>query len=128
MQRIFNHDLLISFLSITLIILILIIIYRWFIRFLSRKKINPEDYCTLYDVEFNVASGEIAFYFTTKQTKAVKIFLKDAEGKEYQVVEKEFEEGGHICRYNSSNLPNGDYFYVLKTKNQEISKRIEIKN
>jgi hypothetical protein len=74
MNKVFNQELLIDFLGITLGILVLIILYRFLIRFLSRKVLKPQDYCTLYDVEYSNAKGEIAFYFTTSITRDVHLF------------------------------------------------------
>lgn len=128
MNKIFNQDLLIDFLGITLGILILIILYRVLIRFLSRKVLKPQDYCVLYDVEFFVSSGEISFYFTTAIQREVRLFLTNSAGDQFAIVDQLFDAGGHICRFDSTSLPNGEYLYVLKTANQEISKRIEIKN
>jgi hypothetical protein len=128
MNRIFNQELLIDFLYVTLGILVLIIAYRILLRFLSRKVIKPQNFCTLYDVEFPTSSGEVAFYFTTSTQREVHLFLKHSDGTIYDVAKHSFDEGGHICRFNSTTIPNGYYFYVLKTSNQEISKRIEIKN
>ena len=128
MNKVFNQELLIDFLGITLGILILIILYRILIRFLSRKVLKPQDYCVLYDVEFPVANGEISFYFTTSSQREVRLFLKNSAGNQFEVVDQIFDEGGHICRFDSNSVPNDEYLYVLKTTNQEISKRIEIKN
>jgi len=128
MNRIFNQELLIDFLGITLGILILIILYRVLIRFLSRKVLKPQDYCVLYNVEFFVSSGEISFYFTTSIQREVHLYLTNSAGEQVEVVNQLFKEGGHICRFDSTSVPNGEYLYVLKTTNQEISKRIEIKN
>lgn len=128
MNKVFNQELLIDFLGITLGILVLIILYRFLIRFLSRKVLRPQDYCTLYDVEYSNAKGEIAFYFTTSIPREVHLFLKNDAGESYNIVQQSFDEGGHICRFDSQRIPNGSYLYVLKTDNQEISKRIDINN
>jgi hypothetical protein len=128
MNKIFNQELLIDFLGITLGILVLIILYQFLIRFLSRKVLNPTDYCTLFDVEFSKARGEIPFYFTSSIDRKVHLYLENSNGERFDVVNQQFEEGGHICRFDSTTLPNGKYLYVLKTNNQEISKRIEIDN
>ncbi len=128
MNKIFNQELLIDFLGITLGILVLIILYRFMIRFLSRKVIKPDDYCTLFDVEFYKASGEIPFYFTSSIDREVHLYLENSKGERFDVVRQRFDKGGHICRYDSSKLPNGKYVYVLKTSNQEIVKRIELEN
>jgi hypothetical protein len=128
MSKIFNQELLIDFLGITLGILVLIILYQFLIRFLSRKVLKPTDYCTLFDVEFSKARGEIPFYFTSSIDREVHLYLENSNGERFDVVNQQFEEGGHICRFDSTTLPNGKYLYVLKTNNQEISKRIEIDN
>ena len=128
MYKVFNQELLIDFLGITLGILVLIILYRFLIRFLSRKVLKPQDYCTLYDVEYSNAKGEIAFYFTTSIPREVHLFLKNDAGESHNVARQSFDEGGHICRFDSKRIPNGSYLYVLKTDNQEISKRININN
>ena len=128
MSKIFNQELLIDFLGITLGILVLIILYQFLIRFLSRKVLKPTDYCTLFDVEFSKARGEIPFYFNSSIDREVHLYLENSNGERFDVVNQQFEEGGHICRFDSTTLPNGKYLYVLKTNNQEISKRIEIDN
>ncbi len=128
MNRVFNMDLLIDFLGVTLGILVLIILYRLFIRFLSRKTIRSADYCELYEVEFPIAKGEIPFYFTTTKPREVELFLKTSNGDRIDIAHKQAEIGGNICRFDSTHVPNGYYFYVLKTENQEITKRIEIRN
>ena len=128
MNKVFNQELLIDFLGITLGILVLIILYRFLIRFLSRKVLKPQDYCTLYDVEYSNAKGEIAFYFTTSIPREVHLFLKNDAGESHNVARQSFDEGCHICRFDSKRIPNGSYLYVLKTDNQEISKRININN
>ena len=128
MYKVFNQELLIDFLGITLGILVLIILYRFLIRFLSRKVLKPQDYCTLYDVEYLNAKGEIVFYFTTSIPREVHLFLKNDAGESHNIAQQSFDEGGHICRFDSKRIPNGSYLYVLKTDNQEISKRIDINN
>lgn len=128
MNKILNQDLLIDFLGITLGILMLVILYQVLIRFLSRKVIKPQDYCVLYDVEFATASGEVSFYFTTSIHREVHLFLTNSVGQTIDIIHQQVDEGGHIYRFDSTSIPNGAYLYVLKTENQEISKRIEIQN
>lgn len=128
MKNVFNQEFLIDFLGITLGILVLIILYRFLLKFLSRKVLKTQNYCTLYDVEHSIAKGEVVFYFTTSINREVHLFLKNTSGDVHIITQKYFDIGGHICRFDSNTIPNGQYLYVLKTDNQEISKRIEIKN
>jgi len=129
MNRYFNQALVIKFLCITLVILVLIILYRMLLRYLNRKRVKTEDYCTLYTVEDQPVSGVIPFYFTTNQARKVTLLLETVSGEAVATLKEDpFEAGGHIVRYDSSQLPEGIYFYVLKTENQEIRKKLVIQH
>lgn len=129
MNRFFNEALWIDFLSITLVILVAIILYRLLLRFLSRKHVKTEMYCTLYDVEDQPVSGEVPFYFATQTVRNVEILLESEQGKVIATLANEsFSEGGHLLRYDCSFLDSGNYYYVLKTENQEIRKKLVIRH
>lgn len=129
MNRFFNEALWIDFLSITLVILLAIILYRLLLRFLSRKHVNTEQYCTLFDVEDQPVKGEIPFYFSTKIPRNVEFLLESVEGRcVAHIANQAFETGGHLLKFDSSALNDGTYFYVLKTENQEIRKKLVVKN
>jgi hypothetical protein len=121
MNRFFNEALLIDFLKITLAILGVIILYRLLLRYLSRKHVKKELYCTLFEVEDQPVSGEIPFYFTTQQARNVELFIET-------VTQETYEIGGHLLRFDSTSLENGTYFYVLMTENQEIRKKVIVQN
>lgn len=129
MNRFFSETVWVDFMRITIVILILIILYRQLLRYLSRKHLKTKPFCTLYQVEDQPASGEIPFYFTTNIPRKVAIYLQYKEdGAVTSIVDNEYEEGGHLIRFDSSRIKNGDYFYVLKTENQEIKKSLIVKN
>jgi hypothetical protein len=44
------------------------------------------------------------------------------------VSEKNVPEGGHIIRFDTNTLPNGTYFYQLRTENQKTMKRFSVEN
>lgn len=122
-------DVIVGMLWVTLVILILFIGYRWILRRFSRGNVNHDDYCTLLNIEENPASGEIPFYFTSKQVKDVSISILDAQMNEIlEVSSKECKVGGNIIRFDSSKIANGDYFYSLKTKNQKVVKKMQVLN
>jgi hypothetical protein len=129
MNRFFNEALLIDFLKITLAILGVIILYRLLLRYLSRKHVKKELYCTLFEVEDQPVSGEIPFYFTTQLARNVELFIETELGVRVATVTQEtYEIGGHLLRFDSTSLENGTYFYVLMTENQEIRKKIIVQN
>jgi len=114
---------------VSLILLVLVIGYKRLIRSLRRDKFDEADFCELYNLEEEPASGELPFYFTASKVKeyTLSILNKDMEVVQ-DVVTKECKEGGNIVRFDSNRLPNGHYFYSLKTDNQKIMKKMTVKN
>ncbi|MBL1279399.1 MAG: hypothetical protein COA33_003970 [Fluviicola sp.] len=122
-------DVIVGMLWVTLIILLAFIGYRWLLRRLSKGNVNTADYCTLYNIEENPASGEIPFYFTSNEEKEFTLSVLDAEMNDFmEVATGKCSIGGNIIRFDSSKIPNGDYFYSLKTKNQKAVKKMQILN
>jgi hypothetical protein len=39
-----------------------------------------------------------------------------------------FKKGGHIVRFESTSIPDGEYFFGLVTSNQRTVKRFKIQN
>lgn len=122
-------DVLVKLLYVSLVLLVLIILYRLVLRRFSRGAIDSEDYCELYTVEMNPAHGEIPFYFTSQMERQVKFSLLDEKMELIEVL-KDFEcsKGGNIIRFDSSKLANGNYFYQLETDNQKVIKKLVIVN
>jgi hypothetical protein len=122
-----DYPLVTKLMSVSLVILLLIIAYRTLLKRWSRTGLLKEDFCELYTLEQEVNAGEVSFYVTTEKTRSIRLSLCD-DHAEHVIVEKTFEPGGHIVRLDSTQLQNGSYFYVLKTDNQEIKKRMIIEN
>lgn len=113
----------------SLVVLIVVTIYRWLLRSLSKGSIDKADYCDLYSLEIEPASGELPFYFTSEKEKEVTLSLLDNEMNVIQeIAKKECKVGGNIVRFDSTQIPNGDYFYSLKTDNQKIVKKMTVLN
>jgi hypothetical protein len=110
------------------IILFIIILYRLLIKRLSRGRYVQEHFCVLYPLDINPSSGEIPLYFTTELVKSICLTIENEEGTIQELVNEEFGVGGHIVRFDSTTLPNGLYFYCLKTDIQETKKKFRITN
>lgn len=120
---------LIGVLLVSLIILVLIIAYRKLLAYLGKGQLSPENYCVLYSLEENPASGELEFYFTSPEKKMVHLELLDAQmGLITTISEKECNLGGNIIRFDSSNFADGLYYYCLRTDNQKTMKKMTLKN
>ncbi|MEY3439139.1 MAG: hypothetical protein RL265_1724 [Bacteroidota bacterium] len=119
----------IGVLFVSLLLLLAYILYKKVLAFVGKGVPVNTDYCVLYSLEQDPVVGEMEIYFTTKEPKkvAIEILNEDMNLCEL-VVEKDFKEGGHIIRFDSTKLSNGTYFYGLRTENQKTVKKISIKN
>ncbi|MBB77947.1 MAG: hypothetical protein CL844_02965 [Crocinitomicaceae bacterium] len=123
------YDIVIGILYVSIIIFIVVIIYRKILVFFSRKSINHDDYCKLDSLESNPAIGKLSFYFTSNIKRSYRFVILDINMFEVlEVVSDQCSVGGNIINFDSSNLPNGNYFYSLQTENQKIIKKMTIEN
>jgi hypothetical protein len=113
-----------SFLTVTLLIFIGVVLYRRLLHHFSKGRIKPEDYCILYDLELQEVVDNVEFYFTLPNKTFVTFEILN---KDWQVVEeleaKHFESGGHIVRLNAVDYPSGEYFYGIRTEVQKMYKK-----
>lgn len=119
----------IGVLCISLAILILAIAYRKLLAYLGKGTPPKEDYCVLHSLEKNPAKDEVSFYFTAEKEKSVQLNILD---ENYTLV-KEIKNdlchiGGNVIRFQSTELPNGNYYYCLVTDNQKTLKKMTIAN
>ncbi|MEJ6776086.1 MAG: hypothetical protein QNK85_02025 [Crocinitomicaceae bacterium] len=123
------YDVLIGILYASTTLLITSIAYRRLLSYFGRSAVKHEDYCQLDSLEVSPASGELSFYFTSKVERYYQLLVLDTEMNEFiEIVAQDCKIGGNIIRFDSSKLPNGDYFYCLKTDNQKVSKKMTILN
>ena len=122
-------DVSIGMLWVSLVVLVIYIGYKKLLKYMSRGSIDHESYCELYTVEDNPISGEMSFYFTSNEIKKCEMSIYDLSMDiRIDLFNKECLLGGNIIRFDSTKLPNGEYFYQLKTANQKIEKKITIFN
>jgi hypothetical protein len=122
-------DIIIGILWVSLTILLLIICYKLLLRFMNRGAVNQADFCELYSLEIEPASGVLPFYFTSDKVKHYRLLILDSDMNEILEIEnKECKIGGNIIRFDSNELNNGEYFYCLKTDNQKVMKKMQVKN
>ena len=120
---------LLTLLTISLVVLIGVIIYKRLLIKFKQNTISKEDYCILFGLENQPSKGEIEIYFTSEKKKNVNISILNEDMSLHTDI-KEFEctPGGNIVRFNTLNVENGNYFYQLKTDNQVTIKKFTIKN
>lgn len=119
---------LIDFLFITLFIILGIVLYRLLLKRLSKGKVDMDSFCTLYSLERNPVSGEVEFYFVSPDMIKVEFSIWSENEKVQELKNDYFKKGGHIVRFDSTSLPNGEYFFGLVTSKQRTIKRFKIQN
>lgn len=125
----FDSSTIIYILCVSLGILVLAIAYRQMIRFLGRGGVVKENYCVLYSLEIDPATGILEFYFTSDQVKDVTLNALDQDMVFFaEISSGPCHLGGNIIRYDSTQLPNGNYYYCLQTSNQKTMKKMRVQN
>lgn len=120
---------LLGVLFVSLSMLVLVIACRKLLKYLGKGSPSPKDYCVLYSMEQEVVKGEMEIYFTTAFQKFVAIELYNSDLQVLKVLkEGDFKPGGHIVRFDSIEIPNGNYYYGLRTDNQKTVKKMKIHN
>ena len=119
---------LLDFLVITLFIVIGIILYRLLLRRLSKGKVDMDSFCTLYSLEKNPISGEVEFYFVSPDMIKVEFSIWKENDKIIELKNDYFKKGGHLVRFDSTSIPDGEYFFGLVTSKQRTIKRFKIQN
>jgi hypothetical protein len=118
----------VAILFVTLALLILYIAYRKLLVYMGKGEPVKEDYCVLYSLERSAVNGEVEIYFTTETPKEVTIELLNADLEILELIKSEkFSSGGHIVRFDCSQLSDGVYFYSLRTDNQKTMKKMIVR-
>lgn len=122
-------DVLIGMMWVSLVLLVVYISYKWLLNRMSKGAVQHQDYCVLSTLEENPVSGEIVFYFTSNDVKNVRILILDHQMIDFkEVSNEECSKGGNIVRFDSTKIPNGEYYYGLITDNQKVVKKMTVVN
>jgi hypothetical protein len=121
-------EMIIEFLIATLIILVAIIAYRFLLRYLSKGSVDQALYCELYSLDLDPACGEISFYFVCPKMTHVTFNIWKTDQVVLQLTNKEYEKGGHLLKFQTSELPNDTYYFGIETSKQKTQKRFTILN
>jgi hypothetical protein len=118
----------VDFLFISLLIVLGIVLYRLLLRRLSKGKVDMESFCTLYSMEKNPVSGTVEFYFVAPDMIKVEFSIWRDNEKILELSNDYFKKGGHIIRFDTKEISNGEYFFGIVTSSQRTIKRFRIEN
>jgi hypothetical protein len=113
----------------TLLVIIAIILYRLLLRRMKRDVMDNSGFVVLHRSEKEPAWGAIQLYFTSeKPGKGIfRLYAKGGQA-EWVLFDGEFKPGNTIVNFDTTKVPNGWYYYEVKTENQKTYKLLEIKN
>lgn len=118
----------IEFLVITLLILLAIIAYRYLLKYLSKGNVNQALFCDLYSLDHEPAMGEVSFYFVCPEMTFVTFCIWKGDEVIKQLTSKEYEKGGHLLKFQTSEIENGVYYFGIETAKQKTQKRFTVQN
>lgn len=118
----------IEFLVITLLILLAIIAYRYLLKYLSKGNVNQALFCELYSLDHEPAMGEVSFYFVCPEMTFVTFCIWKGDEVIKQLTSKEYEKGGHLLKFQTSEIENGVYYFGIETAKQKTQKRFTVQN
>ncbi len=125
----FDWSTLLIVLWISLGITVVIILYIRLLRRFQKGNPRKKDFCVLYGLEEDPAKGVIELFFSANEPRHYTMSILDPEMNPLQVVaDQESYKGGNIIRFDTSKLPNGEYYYCLQTSNQKTMKKMSILN
>ena len=113
----------------SLVVVILILLYSLLLRRMKRGQITLDEYVELYPLDKEFATETVQFFFKNKAAKDIlfTVYAKDESFHEV-IANKNFKPGGHILKFDTTKVPNGKYYFEVKTENQKTSKLMEVKN
>jgi hypothetical protein len=106
-----------KFLFVSFLILLAVIAYKRLLKRFQKGQVVHQDYCELYNLDQEPASGELSFYGIWKDRELI-----------HELGNQTYEKGGHIIRFDSTQLANGVYYYGIVTADQETTKRMQVLN
>lgn len=122
-------ELIVGFGWLSLSILLFAIIYRRILKRMQRERLEKELYFILHPIEKNPASGVVSIFLEMYTAMDIEVSIYSNEKNIYKVLEnKRFKKGGNIVQLDTTQLPDGVYFYQAKNENQNTKKILEIIN
>ena len=102
-------DIIMGILWVSLSILILVIAYKLLLRFMNRDAVNQADFCELYSLEIEPASGVLPFYFTSDKVKNYRLLILDSDMNEILEIENDRPNGKGTLIYRNGTRYDGEY-------------------
>ena len=108
----------------------LFLIFRFLFRRIGiTKKANLEKYAELHTLPFKRVKSDVQFFYELPSKMFVEFTILDETNSLVKtIVNKEQEKGAYPVDFDTRELKNGKYFYLLKTPTSSTTKIMIIEN
>jgi len=116
-------------LLISISIFIGIILYRRLLGNMGKNEVDHKKYANLYPILRQPANGTVEFFYELNDEIAVDLYLLDEKMNEIQSIDsRQAKSGGNKVKFDTTSVPDGRYFFELRTENQKTAKTLIINN
>ncbi len=116
-------------LLVSISVLIGIIFYKRLLAKMGKGEVNQKKYANLYPIQRQPAMGTIEFFYEMNEEKPVEIVLLDQQMNDLQLIDtRKANVGGNKVPFDTTRVPDGRYFYELRSDLQKTAKTLIIKN
>ena len=95
----------------------------------NKVRVLKDVYANVYELPSNVLSNEVQFGFELSiKTQLMFSINNDEDEVLIELQNGELDKGVHVFRFDSLQLPNGNYFLNFKSEIQNINRKVKIRN
>ncbi len=95
----------------------------------SKDEVEIKHYAFLHPYELQPANGNIELCFELPESDEVKFYMESERGGlKLDIMSGNLEKGVYPCTFDTKQLSNGVYFYILETSNQRVMKKLAVLN
>jgi hypothetical protein len=124
----FYYEILFISLGITLGLFLTYQGYKYFVSTVRKNEVYVPK-IKLHYIENIISKGEIMFHFEVIEEQPVLFELCDVNMNPLEVLKNEtLTTGTYTIKFDTTKIPNGEYFYCLKGEQQQLMKKFEVQN
>lgn len=123
----FYYKILLISLGITLGLFLAYQGYKYFLR--GRKQVIYVPRIVLHSIERFVCAGEVMFHYEVREEQQIVFEICNAGFEPVlELLNQKMPDGSYTIVFDTKTLSNGEYFYRLRGEEQQVMKKIEIRN
>lgn len=111
------------------LVIFLVIVYVLILRRMKRSVPDNSMYAILQPLEIHPAHGIVDIVFQLQTPVQAEVIICDKEENPIHVLFNEVAEDGQtIVRFDTTQVENGEYYYMFKSEHQKTMKKVLVQN